>query len=519
MVFGASRWVSALTTVIVLTAVWILSLPQAGRSAEPEPVVRVDAWRDSLAFAPNAKVLACGLVLRDVATRKVVGTGDPGEKTPPCTCVAFSPDGHRLASVHFDRGLIGPPHALYLWDLTRDNQISLATTLYHAKNQPHLYEESLHYLTFSPDGRMLATRLPGDRTVVWETASGKERLRLDTHGLAAAFTPDGRALTSVSRTGLVQHWDLATGKCAGAPESAQRQGFLFVCNAVASADGKTLALSDHHSVVLKDAQTGATKRRFDGLASDCLALSADGKTLAVACSGVRLLDATTGKERRRLAERPEPVNALAFSPDGNLLAVGLEKSAEVWAVTALPAAEPGPGRDSAPPLEATVISRKCAYTLAQDGKTAEDFAREFEVEKSLPASPKVDLILSLRNTSDKDVTLDPVGQLESYILGEGALNHPELPCQTGVFSDGGHAPEPKKITLAPGERYSVPIKSLEREHSQQSYWLLPGEYTLHVSYHTGVRPAPEGWHKGEDGTGYGTLQAAPLRLRVVAKTK
>ena len=57
-----------------------------------------------------------------------------------------------------------------------------------------------------------------DNTVrVWDLASGKERLRLDTHGLAVSFAPDGRALTSVSRTGLVQHWDLATGKAVTPP--------------------------------------------------------------------------------------------------------------------------------------------------------------------------------------------------------------------------------------------------------------------------------------------------------------
>jgi hypothetical protein len=61
----------------------------------------------------------------------------------------------------------------------------------------------------------------------------------------------------------------------------------------------------------------------------------------------------------------------------------------------------------------------------------------------------------------------------------------------------------------------VPIKSLDHGHSRQCYWLLPGEYTLHVSYATRVIPPPDGWHE----TGYGTLDAAPLRLKVVAAKK
>jgi WD40 repeat protein len=506
------------SAVVVLVAVAILSLPAAGRPAEPTPALHLDTWSRSVAYAPDAKRLACDLVLRDAASGKVLGTGDPGEKIPRCTCVAFSPDGQRLASVHLAGDLSSQELALCLWDLTADGRVRRPTILLRETNRRYPHEQALHSLTFSPDGRMLATRLPGDKTAVWETASRKERLRLDTHGLAVTFSPDGRTLTAVNRAGLVQHWDLATGKCAGATEGARGQSFLFVCLAVASADGKTLALSDSHSVVLKDTQTGKTLRRFDDLAAEYLALSADGKTLAVADDGVLLLDSATGKEMGRLPKRKEFVQSLAISPDGKFLAVGLDNSVEEWEVAVLARAErPKPGRDSALPLEARVISRKGTYPLALGGKTAEEFARQFEMGKPLPASPEVDLILTLRNTSDKKLTLDPKGEFDSYLVGAGALNHPELPYQTGIAR--GFSPEPKKVTLAPGESYSVPIRSLDRGHSQQSYWLLPGEYTLHVSYHTSVTPAPEGWLKGEDGTGYGTLRAAPVRLKVVAEAK
>ena len=128
----------------------------------------------------------------------------------------------------------------------------------------------MYYPTFSPDGKMLATRHPDDATIVWETVTGKERLRLDTQGLVVAFAPDGRTLTSVSRGGLVQHWDLATKKCADSKDNAKREDFLFVENAVASADGKTVALSDDHSVVLKGASTGKILRRFDDVKVGCL---------------------------------------------------------------------------------------------------------------------------------------------------------------------------------------------------------------------------------------------------------
>jgi hypothetical protein len=253
------------------------------------------------------------------------------------------------------------------------------------------------------------------------------------------------------------------------------------------------------------------------VAPECLALSPNGKTLAVANGGVLLLDATTGEEIGRLGERKGFVGALAFSPDGKSLAVWPGKSVEVWRVADLArAGNPRPAGEQVPPLEARVTSRKEAYTLGLGGKTAEDFARQFDVGKPLPAGPDVDLMLTIRNASDKKFTLDPKGEFESYLLGRGALNHPELPYQTGIVPG---LPELKKITLAPGETYSVPIKSLDNRRGQRSYWLLPGEYTLHVLYHTSVTPAPQGWYKGDDGTGYGALRAAPLRLKVVAGTK
>jgi WD40 repeat protein len=379
---------------------------------------------------------------------------------------------------------------------------------------------------------MLATRMLGDRTVVWEIATGKERRRLDTNGLAVAFSPDNRYLITVTRTGQVQHWDLATQKCTDADDGAKKTDFLYVRDALASADGKTVAISDHRSVVVKEALTGKILRRFDNVGGDSLALSADGKTLAASGlssrldgerAGVRLLDIATGKELGRRGEKKHWVYALAFSPDGKSLAMGvqdsrLESSSEVWDVSSLSSAGRPKANDDPPsPLEAKVVSRKETYTLALGGKTAEEFAKEFRINQKLPAPPEVDLLLTLRNTSDKTLTLDPEISLEFYLVGPGAVNHPELPYQVQFSPRTGD--EPKKITLTPGATHSIPIKSLDQGNDAQSYWLLPGEYTLHLRFNVHVTPAPEGWEKWEDGTGYGTMSSAPLRIKVLAETK
>src|SRR5689334_19914790 len=96
--------------------------------------------------------------------------------------VQFSPDGNWLASVHFDYSLIEAQHAIFLWDVTADKKLRRAATLQRTKKTTPQYRQSLCNLTFSQDSRILATREPDDSTIIWETASGKERLRLPTQG-------------------------------------------------------------------------------------------------------------------------------------------------------------------------------------------------------------------------------------------------------------------------------------------------------------------------------------------------
>jgi len=92
------------------------------------------------------------------------------------------------------------------------------------------------------------------------------------------------------------------------------------------------------TVRLWDRDTGAESRRFTtpGCALHCLALSGDGKLLAAgaeelpgggarkpgeAALGVFLWELPSGKERPRLGYYPGGVQALAFAPDGQTLAV------------------------------------------------------------------------------------------------------------------------------------------------------------------------------------------------------
>jgi hypothetical protein len=93
------------------------------------------------------------------------------------------------------------------------------------------------------------------------------------------------------------------------------------------------------------------------------------------------------------------------------------------------------------------------------------------------------------------------------------MNHPGEIYQTeGRISED----KQKKVTLAPGKTYEIPIQSLDRGHSEQSYWLLPGEYALHASCFVWVDTAPEGAEKTSD---FVRLNALPLRVKVATEKK
>ena len=162
-------------------------------------------------------------------------------------------------------------------------------------------------LALSSDGKRIAAG--AGRTVrLWETASGKELPLLDGHQRAPSairVLPDGKTVVSWAADRVVRRWESATGKLLGAfpaPAGTTR--------AALSRDGRIVALANADNTIrLHDAATGKELHKFQGHPNGCaaLAFTPDGTVLASygsADNSIRLYDVASGRDLRQIALRP-----------------------------------------------------------------------------------------------------------------------------------------------------------------------------------------------------------------------
>jgi WD40 repeat protein len=153
---------------------------------------------------------------------------------------------------------------------------------------------------------------------------------------AVAFSPDGRLLASAHYTaGVFRLWDLSLDKSQAKPLLEAKVSHAG--NVAFSPDGKSLAVLGRvdkgmrHDTVLQlwDVPKKAARAdlTFPGGAG-CMAYSPDGKLVAVGGpyteKSVILVDPEAGKELARLSDHSADVTAVAFSPDGTVLAAGCQ---------------------------------------------------------------------------------------------------------------------------------------------------------------------------------------------------
>jgi WD40 repeat protein/tRNA A-37 threonylcarbamoyl transferase component Bud32 len=297
-------------------------------------------WVTSVAFGPDGKRVASvgenqTVIIWDAATGQQILSLQA--HTAGVTAVVFSPDGKRVASGSKDG-------TVKVWDAV-NGQEPLTLAARGCQNQLGLGA------IFSPDSNRLASR-DGERAVkVWDVRTAEEVFTIEGTVGRVAYSPEGRRLASAAEGGGLKMWDAATGREALALKTLELDGDTSLAF---SPDGRRLAgLCAKKAVKVWDAATGRELLTLGGHAGrlEALAFSPDGGLLATgyevqdAARGrsiggeVRLWNALTGQARFTLAADRERVHGVAFSPDGKRLAAACnDGTIKVWdAATGRPA--------------------------------------------------------------------------------------------------------------------------------------------------------------------------------------
>jgi WD40 repeat protein len=200
-------------------------------------------------------------------------------------------------------------------------------------------------LTFHPDGKTMAVGDLGSRrerhwsggVLLLERGTGKVVRELPTPGASAgrtAFSPDGRWLAAVAG-GRAHVWDLRSG-AEVASDAVGHQG--AIAQIVTAPGGLIATAGDDHTVRLWDAATGKENRRLQHGHWVCsVALTPDGRRLASSSldDTVRLWDTATGKELYKLPGHGQlgGYRRVGFrAGGGRLLSWGDDLDLRVWDV-------------------------------------------------------------------------------------------------------------------------------------------------------------------------------------------
>ena len=282
-------------------------LDARGRPSGRPPLDGGDAQAVRIAVDRAGRSIAVEWSGRRVALYDL-GTGALVREVPGAEFPALSPEGDRLAvseggTVRFYPAAPDGPPTTVAWP--RGRAWSLA---------------------FSPDGARIGALSDGWTAVLFDARGESDPITLRGHKermIALAFSPDGARVATASNDHTVRLWDVPTGQAL-----AVLPVLPSVTDLAFSADGEYLAVANNSAQAVSLYRLGGLReqRRLAGhtYATQCVAFDPAADRLASGADDHRVIlwDPAAGRPLGRWVNGETYVSAMAFRPDGALLAVG-----------------------------------------------------------------------------------------------------------------------------------------------------------------------------------------------------
>ena len=234
----------------------------------------------------------------------------------PVWSVSFSPDGRLLASASADK-------TVRVHEVESGEPVALLVS----------HEAAVYGVDFSPDGRLLASASRDATARLWDTTDWQECGRLTGHAatvFSPRFSPDGQTLLTTSRDGTGRLWNVATQ----AEILAVSHGETRVFQGVFAPDGRSFATAAEDGTArVWHTDEGRELALFQHpLRVNSLAFL--GPTRLATASGDGLLrawDLTTGRETDRRRGHAAGIWSVAVVPGSQQIATGsADDTCRVW---------------------------------------------------------------------------------------------------------------------------------------------------------------------------------------------